>query len=186
MEFIFELWLPILLSAVGVFLVSSVLHMCIPIHKNDYDKLGKEVDVLTALRENGVQPGEYMFPAGECMADMKNPEYIAKCDLGPVGFMSILPSGQWNMGKSLGQWFAYSVVISLFTGYVASFALSESPDFGSVMRLTGTVAMLPYAFANVSNSIWKGASWWVTSKFVFDGVLYGLATGAVFGWMWPA
>ena len=33
------LWLPILLSAVIVFVVSSILHMALPFHKNDYRQL---------------------------------------------------------------------------------------------------------------------------------------------------
>ena len=183
MEFITELWLPILLSAVGVFVVSSVLHMCIPIHKNDYKKLENEEPLLAGLREHQQQPGEYMFPAAECMSDMKNPEYIERCNLGPVGFMVIMPNGMWNMGKSLGQWFAYSIVISLLTAYVCSFALAEGASFSDIFRLTSTVSFLGYAFSSVSNSIWKGISWCVTCKFVFDGTLYSLATGAIFGWM---
>lgn len=183
MEFIAELWLPILLSAVGVFVVSSVLHMCIPIHKNDYKKLENEKPLLAGLREHEQQPGEYMFPAAECMSDMKNPEYIERCNLGPVGFMVIMPNGMWNIGKSLGQWFAYSIVISLLTAYVYSFVSAEGASFSEIFRLTSTVSFLGYAFSSVSNSIWKGISWWVTCKFVFDGTLYALATGAIFGWM---
>ena len=40
-----ELWLPILVSAVFVFLVSSVIHMAIPIHKNDWSKMPGEEEV---------------------------------------------------------------------------------------------------------------------------------------------
>lgn len=36
------LWLPILLSAVIVFVASSIIHMAIPIHKNDYRQLPDE------------------------------------------------------------------------------------------------------------------------------------------------
>ncbi len=39
MAFLTELWLPILLSAVFVFIVSSIIHMALPIHKGDYGKL---------------------------------------------------------------------------------------------------------------------------------------------------
>ncbi len=35
MDFLTELWLAILLSAVFVFIVSSVIHMALPVHKND-------------------------------------------------------------------------------------------------------------------------------------------------------
>ena len=36
------------------------------------------------------------------------------------------------------------------------------------------------------DSWWKGVSWSSTLKYVFDGVLYGLATAGTFAWLWPA
>jgi len=36
------LWLPILLSAVIVFVVSSILHMVLPYHRSDFSKIPKE------------------------------------------------------------------------------------------------------------------------------------------------
>ena len=56
----------------------------------------------------------------------------------------------------------------------------------TVFRLTGTAAFLGYALTNVTNSIWKGVSWGVTAKFLFDGLVYALVTAATFGWLWPA
>jgi hypothetical protein len=49
--------------------------------------------------------------------------------------------------------------------------------------LTGTVAVLGYAVTSISNSIWKGQAWTTTAKFMLDGVIYGLVTGAVFAWL---
>ena len=43
------LWLPILVSAVIVFVVSSIIHMASPWHKGDYPKLPNEDKVLEAL-----------------------------------------------------------------------------------------------------------------------------------------
>jgi len=51
------LWLPILLSAVIVFVASSIIHMVLPIHKSDYRKLPEEDRVLETLRAAGVTPG---------------------------------------------------------------------------------------------------------------------------------
>ena len=34
------------------------------------------------------------------------------------------------------------------------------------------------------DSIWKGQGWKITAKFIFDGVVYGLVTAGVFGWLW--
>lgn len=53
------LWLPILLSSVIVFIVSSIIHMLSPWHKNDYPKLANEEKVLDALRPLDIPAGEY-------------------------------------------------------------------------------------------------------------------------------
>ena len=149
----------------------------------DLDRLSD--DVARALEQKGVKPGEYMFPCADSMKDMGTPKYIEKCNLGPVGHMIILPNGPWNMTKSLVQWFLFSVLVSIFTAYVANFSLAPGAGFGAAMRLAGTVATVGYAFSNITNSIWKGVRWSVTAKFVFDGVLYGLTTGVLFGCLWP-
>lgn len=185
MSFLLDLWLPVLLSAVTVFVVSSVLHMVTKLHKNDYQKMKNEAQVLEALRAQGVGPGMYMFPCADSMKDMANPEYQAKCDLGPVGHMILRPNGMWNMNKSLLQWFAYSVLVALLTAYVARIVLANGTDPGLVLRVTSTVATMGFALGSIQDSIWKGVRWSVTAKFLLDGLIYGLTTGAVFAWRWP-
>lgn len=181
-----DLWLPILLSAVFVFIASSVIHMALPIHKSDFKKLAGETDVLAAMRAQGVQPGSYMFPCAESMKDMATPEMVEKQNLGPVGFLSVVPNGPYNMGKALVQWFVYAVVVAIFVGYVGTFTLERGADYSTVFRLTGTVAILGHAVSHVPDSIWKGVSWGITGKFIFDGIVYGLVTAGTFGWLWPA
>jgi hypothetical protein len=34
-------------------------------------------------------------------------------------------------------------------------------------------------------SIWFGQPWSATVKDVLDGLIYGLLTAGVFGWLWP-
>ena len=100
------LWLPILLSAVVVFVASSVLHMVLPYHKSDYSKLPDEEKVVAVLRGANLKRRLYIFPY--CThQEMKKPEMVEKYKLGPVGHMTVFPSGQINMGKYLGQWFVY-------------------------------------------------------------------------------
>lgn len=180
-----ELWLPIVLSAVFVFTVSSIIHMASPIHKGDYRKLPNEDKVLEAMRTQGVQPGAYMFPCAGSMKDMGSPEMIEKRKRGPVGFLTVVPSGPPGMGKNLIQWFIFSLVIGVLTACVAAVGLGPEATFGAVFRLTAFAAILGYGVGHISDSIWKGVSWMITLKFVFDGVLYGLVTAATFGWLWP-
>ena len=185
MEFLTSLWLPILLSAVFVFIASSIIHMVILIHRRDFKKLPGEGDVLEAMRTQGVGVGEYVFPCPDTMKDMGTPEMIEKYKQGPVGFLTVVRSGAPAMGKNLIQWFLYSVLMGVFVAYVAMLGLSRGSEFMAVFRMTGTVAILGYAISEIPNSIWKGRSWVVTLKFIFDGVVYGTVTGCTFGWLWP-
>lgn len=177
------LLLPILLAAVAVFVVSSVIHMALPLHKSDMRGLPNEDAVLDAMRKSSLQPGEYMFPWCT-MEGMNTPEMKAKFERGPMGSLVVRPAGGYGLGKALGQWFALCLVTSLMVAYVASLALPEGSPM--VFRFTSAAAFLGYAFGSATNSVWKAVPWSTTFKFVFDGLLYALATGAVFAFLWPA
>ena len=180
-----DLWLAILLSAVFVFVASSIIHMVLPIHKGDHKKMPGEAEVMAAMRTQGLQPGDYMFPSASSMKECGSPEMVEKFTQGPVGFLTVIPSGPPAMGKSLVQWFLYSVLISIFVAYIGTFRLAPGTHYMEVFRLTGTVAIIGYAVGNIPASIWKGQSWGTTVKFIFDGVVYGLVTAGTFGWLWP-
>lgn len=181
-----ELWMPILVSAIFVFVASSIVHMVLPIHQSDFKKLPGEDKVLEAMRNAGVGQGAYMFPCPGSMKDMGSPEMIEKYKRGPVGSMIVNPNGPPAMGKSLIQWFLYSILIGVFVAYLGTLGLSRGAEFMAAFRFAGTVAILAYATVAIPDSIWKGQSWSVTGKFIFDGIVYGLVTGATFGWLWPA
>ncbi|MBO11038.1 MAG: hypothetical protein CMJ68_09760 [Planctomycetaceae bacterium] len=178
MDFLFDLWIPILASAAAVFVVSSIVHLVLPIHKNDYASLPDEEAILAALRDQQVGPGEYSFPFTESMQEMQEPATIEKYSRGPVGFLTVMPSGPPGIGKNLVIWFAYSILISVFAAYITSFLAINSPR--EAFRLTGTVAVLAYAATHIYNSIWKAQPWQTTLKNIFDGILYGLVTAAIF------
>jgi hypothetical protein len=184
-----SLWLAVLLSAVVVFVASSLLHMLLPWHKTDVAALPAEDDVLAALRRSGAAPGDYMFPWGGSMAAMKDPAFIAKLRQGPAGKMTIFPpmTGERpTMTPQLVQWFVFIVVVSIFAAYIASRALPPAADQWQVMRFAGTTAFAAYALGDVPTSIWWKQKWSTTIKTIIDGLIYALLTGAVFAWMWPA
>ncbi len=179
------LWLPILLSAVIVFVASSIMHMVLSIHKSDYRKLPEEDSVLEAMRAAGLTPGRmYHFPY-TTHKEMKSPEAVARFKRGPVGLLTVIPSGAPAMGKYLGQWFLYCLVIGVFVAYLTGRTRSAGTQYLEVFRVAGTTAFLGYAAALIQDSIWKGQSWGVTLKHVFDGLIYGLLTAGTFGWLWP-
>lgn len=51
------LWLPILLSAVIVFVASSIMHMLLPYHRSDYHRLPDEDKVVAGLRAAALKRG---------------------------------------------------------------------------------------------------------------------------------
>ena len=179
------LWLPILLSAVVVFLASSVLHMVLKYHYKDYQKLPDEEALRAAMREQGVEPGNYAFPCPEDPKEWQSKEFAEKFKEGPVGFMNVKPSGPPAMGKYLVQWFVFCVVIGIFCAYLASRTLAAGTEYLMVFRVTGTIAFIAYGVSSVSESIWKAQSWATTGRFIVDGLVYSLLTGGVFGWLWP-
>src|SRR5213076_3189431 len=98
-----SLWLPILLSAVAVFLVSSVVHMMLRHHRNDFGQLPNESDIMGAIGRASVAPGTYMFPYAGSMEAMRVPAWVEKRTKGPSGILTIMPAGMPGMSKSLIQ-----------------------------------------------------------------------------------
>jgi hypothetical protein len=180
-----SLLIPILVSAVIVFIASSIIHMLLGYHRNDFRGFAQEDALQAALRPFALTPGDYALPYVGSMEGMKSPEFIERRVKGPVVVMTVLPSGEVSMGKSLALWFVYSVVVSLFAGYVASRALRPDADYLSVFRFVGTTAFAGYSLALLQNTIWYGRNWGMTLKTMFDGLLYALLTAGTFGWLWP-
>jgi nucleoside recognition membrane protein YjiH len=179
------LWLPILLSAVIVFVASSIIHMLLPLHKSDYRKLPEEEKVQEALRSAGVTPGRvYFFP--HCShREMKSPATVEKFKRGPVGHLTIIPSAPPALGKFLAQWFLYCIVVGVFVAYVTGRTRLPGTNYLEVFRIAGTTAFLGYSIALIQESIWKGQTWGVTFKHIIDGLIYALLTAGTFGWLWP-
>ncbi len=180
-----SLWLPILLSAVAVFAVSSIIHMFLTYHKADYTDLPNEAEVMNALRPFNIPPGDYVMPKPASTKDMGTPEFIAKIKQGPVAFMTVFPNEPFNMGKQLTLWFLYSVLVGVFAAYLASRTLDAGAEYLTVFRITGTVAFAGYGLALLQGSIWYGRKWGATLRSVFDGLVYALFTAGMFGWLWP-
>ncbi len=180
-----SLWLPILVSAVLVFIASSLIHMVLGYHKNDYRQVPDESGVADALRRFNIPPGDYCLPRAESMAEMKNPAFVEKIKKGPVLLMTVLPNGQWAMGSQLTQWFFFSALVSVFAAYIAGRAFHPGDTYLDVFRFAGCTAFVSYALGAIPPSIWYKKSWATTLRTVFDGLVYGLLTGGTFGWLWP-
>jgi len=179
------LWLPILLSAVLVFVVSSIIHMVLPWHKADYVRVPDEDKVMDALRPLAIPPGDYMVPRPASMAEMRSPQFVEKRKAGPVLVMTVLPSGVLSMTGNLVGWFVYSVVVGVFAAYIASRALGPGTVYPQVFRFVGATAFIGYSLALWQMTIWYRRSLGTTIRSTIDGLLYALLTAGIFGWLWP-
>jgi hypothetical protein len=184
MPLLSALWLPIVLSAVIVFVASSIMHMVLPYHRSDYKRLPEEDTVLAGLRTASLSRGLYVFPF--CTPkEMKSPESIRKYNQGPVGMMTIFPSAPPFMPKFLGLWFGYLLVVSFFVAYLTAHTVPAGTYYLAVFRVVGTAAFLAYGLGTISNGIWRGQPWSFVGKEVMDGLVYALLTAGTFGWLWP-
>ncbi len=180
-----SLWLPILVSAVLVFLVSAIIHMVLKYHNKDYTRLPNEDAVRAAIRAGNPVPAQYILPYCTDMKEMEKPEVKQKYIEGPVAVMNVLPSGVPTMGKSLTQWFVFIVIVSFFIAYVAGHAIPLGAEYLHVFRIVGAVGFLAYGMGQFAASIWMGKPWKIAWKDAVDGLVYGLVTAGVFGWLWP-
>src|SRR5258707_11307856 len=81
-----QLLLPALLSAIAVFIVSSVIHVALKYHNSDFKKLSNEDEVRAAIRKGAPGPGQYMVP--HCSeGGKKDPAVMQKFVEGPVGLV---------------------------------------------------------------------------------------------------
>ncbi|HET9984962.1 MAG TPA: hypothetical protein VFQ38_15290 [Longimicrobiales bacterium] len=179
------LWLPVVLSAIVVFLVSGFLHTALAWHNKEYRKLPNEDEALAAIGRDAPAPGMYMLPYVMGQAEYRKPETQRRFAEGPVGILFLRQPGPITMGPLLAKWFLTALVISLLAGYVGSAALPRGTEYLRVFRVVGTAAILGYAGAHAQNAIWRSEPRRVALKDTLDGVIYGLLTAGVFGWLWP-
>jgi hypothetical protein len=175
------LWMPILASAVLVFILSALVWTVLPWHKKDFKKTGNEEAVRSAL--SGSAPGAYMLPYCVDPADFKNPEMAQKYIDGPQGFITIVPNGLPQMGPKLGMSFAYNVFVGVICAYFVSRTVAPDASYLAVFRVAGATAFVAYGIAYIQDSIWFGRPWSLTAKSLFDALLYSLLTGGAFGWL---
>ena len=179
------LWLPILLSAVFVFVASSLVHMLLPWHKSDYKTLPNEDKAMDALRALAIPPGDYIVPRPSSREDMRSAAFDEKLKKGPVMVLTVMPSGPMPMGRTMALWFIYCLAMGALAAYVTGRALPPGTPYLRVFRFAGATAFIGYSAALWQMTIWYRRSLTTTVKSTIDGLLYGLLTAGAFGWLWP-
>lgn len=186
MNILLSLWLPIVLCAVVVFVISSLIHMVIKWHAGDYSTFTNEDAVRAAIRAGNPAPGRYVLPACKDMKDMGSEAMLQKYREGPVAHVTVGPTGVPVLGKFLGLWFVWSLIVAAVAAYLAGRIYSLKPVHAdSAAKLMGAVTFVAHGFGTVTESIWSMRPWAASVKYLIDAALYGLASAFVLYWLWP-
>jgi hypothetical protein len=179
-----QLWLPILLSAAAVWIASVMACMALPHHTADHRGLPDEKAFADALAKLNIVPGNYGFPHWGDRKQMKDPEFCKRWEQGPRGLLSLW--GPINMGRNMVLTLFVNVAVSILIAYLGAIVIPHGASFAHVFRIIGTAGILSYSFAFIPNSIWFGAYGRTIVMNVLDGIAYGIITGLIFAWLWPA
>lgn len=184
MDLLPSLWLPILLSAVVVWIAAFVAWSFLPHHARDWTGLPDEGAFINAIRSLGIPPGRYCFPHCADRRMRKDPEFQRKWKEGPAGEFNL-----WrpvNMARNMALTFVVYLVIGFLVGYLAAATLQRGDSFGRFFQVTATAGILGYAFGHIPHAIWFQHGRNSILSTLADGVVYGLLTGLVFALLRPA
>lgn len=180
MEFLSALWMPILVSAVLVFIASFFTHMVLPHHKSEFGKASDESAVMGAIA--GEAPGRYMFPYPSDMKDINSPEFMERMRQGPCGLFVRYP-GPVNMGQNLMLTFLFYILVGIFVAYIGWHSIDPGSEYLFRFRICGAVAFAAHGLGWMSFFIWfRYGKFWPN---FFDSLAYALITAGTFAWLWP-
>ncbi|MGE3108438.1 MAG: hypothetical protein AB7G11_05715 [Phycisphaerales bacterium] len=210
MDFLTHLWLPILLSGIGVWIASAIAWMAIGHHKKDRDPLpgGRpgEQEFMDSIRRLNIPPGNYGFPDFCQHDDLPRKERTealkALYDMRPMGLLRVW--GTINMGKNMALTFAFYLVTSAVIAYLGWAALPHAgaagvsgnlpggggkvvggASFWKVFQVLGTAGILAHCFASYPGDVWFQKKGRAMAMEWIDGIVFGLLTGLIFAWLWP-
>jgi hypothetical protein len=177
--------MPVCVSTVAVFVVSSILHMLLTYHRANYRRLPDEAAVAEAMRKHPASPGLYAVPYCVDPKEMKDPAVLERYEKGPVALIAVMKNGTPAMGKHLVQWLVLAFLVSFTAAYIARQTLAPGADGLQVLRITGAVAFAAYGYGYFTDAIWYGMPWSNAVRGLIDSFLYAFTTGLVFRFLWP-
>ena len=185
MNSISQLWMPVLATAVFIFIASSLIHMVFKWHNADYKKLANEDDVRAAIRVGSPAPGQYILPYCADMKDMQAEAMQKKYVEGPIGIITLRKACPPSMAMPLSLWFLYTIAIAAFAGCLAMQAFAGKANSPAAGHLVGVVSFLAFTGGSVQMGIWMGKPWGSVAKDVLDGLIYATIAALTFMWLWP-
>ena len=184
MQFVSELWAPILIATALCFVLSALFWTALPYHTKERRRLPTEQRMLDALRHDAPPPGLYAFPF-VMGGDVNRPDIRAALHKGPVGFVTITANGPASMAKRLAQTMVFHLSVTTLTAYVAWQSLKLGSAYLDVFRVVGVVTAMTYGLGMTPESIWFGRPWKSWTFTLLDSGFYATVTAGVFGWLWP-
>ena len=184
MEFLLALWLPILLSAGAVWILSNLAWIALPHHRNDFVRLPDEDAFAEFVRRSHIPPGNYLFPDFRGREAMQSEKVAQAIEHGPVGHLSVWRT-PLTMGSRLVGTLVVHLVVSTLIAYLTRVALPGAEPFARVFQIAATAGVLAYCFSSIPNALWFGAYPRAIVAAFVDGIVYGLITGVLFAWNWP-
>jgi hypothetical protein len=124
-------WIPIPGSALAVVVLSSLIHMVVKSRNADSLEFANEDEVRAAIQKSNPAPGQYLLPSCRDAQLMQTPEFRQKFVDGPVGCLTLRARGLPGMGRMPGLWFAFTVGVALFAGYLGSRSLPAGAWIGA-------------------------------------------------------
>lgn len=182
MEFLVDLWLPILVATAVLWILSFVAWVVLPHHFGDFAKLDKEDELMDAIRQADVAAGNYMLPQSGSKQEQGSKEYQEKYMAGPRATLNVYSVP--NMGVNMALTIAYFLVTALTIAYITNVACpagDDATDFMKVFRVAGTIGVLTYASSGILHKVWFKAKMWTD---MLDGAVYGVALGLIFAALW--
>lgn len=185
MDFIGQLWLPIVVAAAFCFFASALIWMVAPHHKTEFAAPPSQDELADLLRRGGVKPGSYYFPHADRTDKDAFAAAMKKAEQGPAGVLYVRPSGPFHMGKTMGQQFGFFLLVSFFVAYLAHHAVPDGSSYLRVFQVAGTAAFMANWLGTIPESIWFARPWRNQMMQLVDALVYTGITAGVFGWLWP-
>lgn len=184
MDFITQLWLPIVLSAAFVWFWNFLSWAVLDLHAKDYSGVPSEHSFLAALRPLNLPPGNYSFPHAETRAQRSGQAFLDNCKGGPIGILKVWPT-TINMATPMIASFVLCLVVAFLLAYLASVTLKPGDPFGRIMQVIGTAGVLAHCVGFWPGGIWFRAKLRALVITTFDGLVAGFGTAAIFAAFWP-
>lgn len=183
MEFLADIWVPILVGTFVLFICSFLAWAILPHHFNDHAAIPDEDAFLKFLRSQNIPSGNYIFPRPDKASEQHSKDNMQRYSEGPRGLLDVyeMPNMPLNMAKTI----CYFLVTVLTIGYITHVACPptvETTDFMRVFRIAGTIGILTYASSNVLHRVWFKKRIWTE---ILDGIVYGMVLGLIFASLWP-